>query len=103
LTDPRKKLKSSYGIKLKLDDASKSVEQRVEDFLPKVTRKDSEFLTAGVLRILFDTTDGSIHAKGNVAAHIATQASKLYAISDRKLPGELRTDLLKLYQYAYHG
>ncbi|KAF8346064.1 hypothetical protein F5887DRAFT_1073722 [Amanita rubescens] len=61
-------LKSSYGIKFNFGD---SVE-RVEDFLPKVTKKESALLTAGSLAILFDTSNGSIYAKGNRAVHEAS-------------------------------
>jgi hypothetical protein len=99
LNDARHKLKSSYRIKFNFRD---SVEKCVEDFLPKVTEKDSALLTAGSLAILFDTSDGSIHAKGNRAAHEATLESKLFAVScDDDLPSELRDNLIKLYKFAY--
>lgn len=96
LTDARNKLKSSYGIKtLKSDD---SVEKCVEDFLLKVTEKDSALLTAGTLATLFDTSDGSIYTKGNIAAHEATFESKLFAIF---ACGDSH-NLLKLFIYAYY-
>ena len=80
LTDACNKLKSSYGIRLKLHDTSKSVEQCIEEFLPMVSKKDAPLLTPGVLRIIFDTSNDSIHAKGNVAAHETTMNNKLSAI-----------------------
>ncbi|KAF8346056.1 hypothetical protein F5887DRAFT_1073715 [Amanita rubescens] len=71
-------------------------------FLPKVTEKDSALLTAGSLAILFDTSDGSIYAKGNRAAHEATLESKLFAVScGDDLPSELRDNLIKLFKFAY--
>jgi len=99
LNDALNKLKSSYGIKFNFGD---SVEKCVEDFLPNVTEKDSALLTADSLEILFDTSDGSIHAKGKRAAHEATLESKLIAVScGDDLPSELRDNLIKLFKFAY--
>ncbi|KAF8338335.1 hypothetical protein F5887DRAFT_983266 [Amanita rubescens] len=99
LNDARNKLKSSYGYKFNFGD---SVEKRVQDFLPKVTEKDSTLLTAGSLAILFDTSDGSIHAQGDRAAHEATLESKLFAVSlGDDLPLERRDNMLKLLRFAY--
>lgn len=99
LNDARNKLKSSYGYKFNFGD---SVEKCVQDFLPKVTEKESALLTADSLAILFDTSDGSIHAQGNRAAHEATFESKLSAVSlGDDLPLERRDNLLKLFKFAY--
>ena len=99
LNDARSKLKSSYGYKFNFGD---SVEKCVQDFLPKVTEKDSALLTAGSLAILFDTSDGSIHAQGNRAAHEATLESKLYAVSfGDDVPLEQRDNMFKLLKFAY--
>lgn len=54
------------------------------------------------LAILFDTSDGSIHAQGNRAAHEATLESKLFAVSfGDDLPLERRDNMLKLLRFAY--